>query len=85
MAADGSIIIETKLDDADAQKELIKLSKKIDKMREELSEKQTQQSGIKSELEADQRTACRSTNTWHTARDKQPCFPLPLYGPLESL
>ena len=52
MAADGSIIIETKLDDADAQKELIKLSKKIDKMREELSEKQTQQSGIKSELEA---------------------------------
>lgn len=52
MAADGSIIIETKLDDADAQKELIKLSKKIDKMREELSEKQAQQSGIKSELEA---------------------------------
>lgn len=52
MAADGSIIIETKLDDADAQKELIKLSKKIDKMREELSEKQTQQSGIKAELEA---------------------------------
>ena len=52
MAADGSIIIETKLDDADAQKELNKLSKKIDKMREELSEKQTQQSGIKSELEA---------------------------------
>lgn len=52
MAADGSIIIETKLDDADAQKELIKLSKKIDKMREELSEKQTQQSGIKSELES---------------------------------
>lgn len=52
MAADGSIIIETKLDDADAQKELIKLSKKIDKMREELSKKQTQQSGIKSELES---------------------------------
>lgn len=52
MATDGSIIIETKLDDADAQKELIKLSKKIDKMREELSEKQTQQSGIKSELES---------------------------------
>lgn len=52
MAADGSIVIETKLDDADAQKELNKLSKKIDKMREELSEKQTQQSGIKAELEA---------------------------------
>lgn len=52
MAADGSIVIETKLDDADAQKELNSLSKKIDKMRGELSEKQTQQSGIKTELEA---------------------------------
>lgn len=52
MAADGSIVIETKLDDADAQKELNSLSKKIDKMRGELSEKQTQQSGIKAELEA---------------------------------
>lgn len=52
MKADGSIVIETKLDDADAQKELNSLSKKIDKMRGELSEKQTQQSGIKAELEA---------------------------------
>lgn len=52
MAADGSIVIETKVDDADAQKELNSLTKKIDKMREGLSEKQEKQSGLKAELEA---------------------------------
>ncbi len=52
MKADGSFVVKIKADDTDAQKELNDLSKKIDKMREELSEKKTQQSGIKAELEA---------------------------------
>ncbi len=52
MAADGSVVIETKLDNASAQKELNSLTKKIDKMREDLSIKQEKQSGIKAELEA---------------------------------
>lgn len=52
MKADGSFVVKIKADDTDAQKELNDLSKKIDEMREELSEKKTQQSGIKAELEA---------------------------------
>ena len=49
MAADGSIVIETVIDDKDAQKELTRLSKRIDTMQEKLSQKQGKQNALAEE------------------------------------
>lgn len=52
MAADGSIIINTEIDDKKAQTELNKLSKSIQKTENELNKNQKKQSSIQTELEA---------------------------------
>ena len=52
MSADGSIIINTELDDKKAQAELNKLEKQVDKLNQSLYEKQQKQSTIKAELDA---------------------------------
>lgn len=52
MAADGSIIINTEIDDKKAQTELNKLSKSIQKTENELYKNQKKQSSIQTELEA---------------------------------
>lgn len=52
MAADGSIVIQTEIDNKQANRELQQLSKKIGKLEQDLSGKQTKQSAIKSELDA---------------------------------
>lgn len=49
MAADGSIIIETNLDDKKAQQELNRLTKKIDALQEKLNQKQGKQSALAEE------------------------------------
>ena len=49
MAADGSIVIETVIDDKDAQKELTRLSKKIDTLQEKLSQKQVKKNALAEE------------------------------------
>lgn len=49
MAADGSIVIETVIDDKDAQKELTRLSKKIDTLQEKVSQKQVKKNALAEE------------------------------------
>lgn len=49
MAADGSIIIETEIDDKKAQQELNRLTKKIDALQEKLNQKQGKQSALAEE------------------------------------
>lgn len=50
--ADGSIIIDVDLDEKDAQKELTKLTRNIEKTKSKLKEQTNKRSGIKAELEA---------------------------------
>lgn len=49
MAADGSIVIETKIDNKEAQRELNSLAKKIDALQEKLNRKQGKQSALAEE------------------------------------
>lgn len=50
--ADGSIIIDVDLDEKEAQKELTKLTRNIEKTKSKLKEQTNKRSGIKAELEA---------------------------------
>lgn len=52
MAADGSIIIRTDIDDKDAQKKLSQLTKSIEKMEQTLSGDKAKQNTIKEQLDA---------------------------------
>lgn len=58
--ADGSIVVETKLDDKKAQAELKKLETQIDKLRDQLSAKRETQSVLKSQLEAAKEEALKT-------------------------
>lgn len=49
MAADGSIVIETNIDDKKAQQELNSLTKKIDSLQDKLNQKQGKQSALAEE------------------------------------
>ena len=49
MVADGSIVIETVIDDKDAQKELTRLSKRIDTLQEKISQKQGKKNALAEE------------------------------------
>ena len=44
MAADGSIVIESKIDNAQAEKELDRLTKRIENIEKEISGKQAEKS-----------------------------------------
>lgn len=50
-SADGSIVIEAKIDNAQAEKELDRLTKKIESAEKELFDNKEKQSGLKAELE----------------------------------
>ena len=50
--ADGSIIFDVDIDEKDAQKELNRLTRNIEKTKGKLNEQTGKQSGIKAELEA---------------------------------
>lgn len=58
--SDGSVIINTNLNDKEALAELDRLTKKIDKLQEEISKNENDQSGIKTKLEAARAEAARA-------------------------
>ena len=62
MAADGSIVIKAKFDSAQAEKELDRLTKKIESAEKKLFDKKEQQSSIKTELE-DAKNEAKKTET----------------------
>lgn len=61
MNADGSIIIETNIDNKDAEKELNRLSRQINNLEQKLSEKQGKQNAIKAELDDAMASALQTT------------------------
>ena len=78
MAADGSIIIETEIDDKKAQQELNRLTKKIDALQEKLNQKQGKQSALAEEarqigIEYDR------ARSWSKCRAAKNFIPLPIY------
>ena len=60
---DGEIIINTELDNKEAQKELDRLIKKIQKSQQALAEKKDNQSGIAAELKSATDEAIKTEDT----------------------
>lgn len=58
--SDGSVVIRVNLNDKQAQAELNRLTKEIDKLQAELSKNQNDQSSIKAKLEAAKAEALRA-------------------------
>ena len=62
-SADGSIVITTEVDDKKANRELDKLTKKIEKLEQSLASDQAKKSGIQKDLEAAKQAAGETINT----------------------
>ena len=60
--ADGKIVVQAEVDAKNAQKELDKLTAKIDKMEAELKKSTGEQSGLKSQLDAAKESAKQAEN-----------------------
>ena len=67
--ADGRIVVKAEVDAKNAQKELDKLTAKIDKMEADLKKSTGEQSGLKSQLDAAKESA-RDALTAERAADK---------------
>lgn len=66
--ADGRIVIQAEVDAKNAQKELDKLTAKIDKMEAELKKSTGEQSGLKSQLDAAKESAKQAENALKSLR-----------------
>ncbi len=66
--ADGRIVVQTEVDSKNAQKELDKLTAKIDKMEAELKKSTGEQSGLKSQLDAAKESAKQAENALKSLR-----------------
>lgn len=66
--ADGRIVVQAEVDAKNAQKELDKLTAKIDKMEAELKKSTGEQSGLKSQLDAAKESAKQAENTLKSLR-----------------
>nr|DAU21305.1 MAG TPA: minor tail protein [Caudoviricetes sp.] len=66
--ADGRIIVQAEVDAKNAQKELDKLTAKIDKMEAELKKSTGEQSGLKSQLDAAKESAKQAENALKSLR-----------------
>lgn len=70
MAADGTIIIDTEIDNKEAQKKLSKLQNQIEKIEKSLSEDTAKKSSIEVELNAARDEAIKTTDTiWRLKRE----------------
>lgn len=66
--ADGRIVVQAEVDEKNAQKELDKLTAKIDKMEAELKKSTGEQSGLKSQLDAAKESAKQAENALKSLR-----------------
>lgn len=66
--ADGKIVVQAEVDAKNAQKELDKLTAKIDKMEAELKKSTGEQSGLKSQLDASKESAKQAENALKSLR-----------------
>lgn len=66
--ADGRIVVQAEVDAKNAQKELNKLTAKIDKMEAELKKSTGEQSGLKSQLDAAKESAKQAENALKSLR-----------------
>lgn len=66
--ADGKIVVQAEVDAKNAQKELDKLTAKIDKMEAELKKSTGEQSGLKSQLDAAKESAKQAENALRSLR-----------------
>ena len=66
--ADGRIVVQAEVDAKNAQKELDKLTAKIDKMEAELKKSTGEQSGLKSQLDAAKESAKQAENALKSLR-----------------
>ena len=66
--ADGRIVVQAEVDAKNAQKELDKLTAKIDKMEAELKKSSGEQSGLKSQLDAAKESAKQAENALKSLR-----------------
>ena len=66
--ADGRIVVKAEVDAKNAQKELDKLTAKIDKMESELKKSTGEQSGLKSQLDAAKESAKQAENALKSLR-----------------
>lgn len=66
--ADGKIVVQAEVDAKNAQKELDKLTAKIDKMEAELKKSTGEQSGLKSQLDAAKESAKQAENALKSLR-----------------
>ena len=69
--SDGSVVIRVNLNDKQAQAELNRLTKEIDKLQAELSKNQNDQSSIKAKLEAAKAEALRAEQAVLSLMDEQ--------------
>lgn len=68
--ADGRIVVQAEVDAKNAQKELDKLTAKIDKMEAELKKSTGEQSGLKSQLDAAKESAKQAENALKSLRSE---------------
>ena len=68
--ADGKIVVKAEVDAKNAQKELDSLTKKIDKMEEELNKSTGEQSGIKAHLDAAKEAAKQTEAAIKSLKDE---------------
>lgn len=68
--ADGRIVVQAEVDAKNAQKELDKLTAKIDKMETELKKSTGEQSGLKSQLDAAKESAKQAENALKSLRSE---------------
>ena len=68
--ADGRIVVKAEVDAKNAQKELDKLTAKIDKMEAELKKSTGEQSGLKSQLDAAKESAKQAENALKSLREE---------------
>lgn len=68
--ADGKIVVKAEVDAKNAQKELDSLTKKIDKMEEELNKSTGEQSGIKAQLDAAKEAAKQTEAAIKSLKDE---------------
>lgn len=68
--ADGRIVVKAEVDAKNAQKELDKLTAKIDKMEAELKKSTGEQSGLKSQLDAAKESAKQAENALKSLRSE---------------
>lgn len=68
--ADGRIVVQAEVDAKNAQKELDKLTAKIDKMEADLKKSTGEQSGLKSQLDAAKESAKQAENALKSLREE---------------